>query len=62
VGVILKTSSINRLIENYESWTVELTVDDMKKMKGIKKDVRVCMEEAFSSPLLSLIDAIYGRC
>ena len=37
VGVIPKTSSVNRLIENYESWTVELTVDDMKKIKEIKK-------------------------
>ena len=60
--MIPKTSSVKRLIENYESWTVELTDDDMKKMKNIKKNVRVCMEEAFSSPLLSLIDAIYGRC
>ncbi len=42
VGVIPKTSSVNRLIENYESWTVELTDDDMKKMKNIQKNVRVC--------------------
>ena len=40
--MIPKTSSVNRLIENYESWTVELTDDDMKKMKNIQKNVRVC--------------------
>lgn len=47
VGVIPKTSNVNRLVENYESWTVELTDDDMKKMRNIQKNVRICDGRGF---------------
>ena len=42
IGIIPKTSHVGRLVENYESWTVELTDDDMKKLKNIQKSVRIC--------------------
>ena len=40
--MIPKTSSVGRLVENYESWTVELTDEEMKKIKNIQKSVRIC--------------------
>lgn len=42
VGIIPKTSHVERLVENFESWTIELTDDDMKKIKNIQKNVRIC--------------------
>lgn len=41
VGVYPKTSSIARLQENWESWNFELTEDDMKKIRGITKKLRI---------------------
>ncbi len=47
VGVIPKTSHVDRLVENFESWMVELTDDDMKKLKNIPKNVRICDGRGF---------------
>lgn len=41
VGVYPKTSNLNRLQENWESWTVDLTEDDMKKIRNMTKKLRI---------------------
>ncbi len=41
VVAIPKTSSPARLQENFESWSLELTEDDLKKIRGLSKGQRV---------------------
>lgn len=42
IGVIPRTTNQNRLQENYESYLVDLTEDDQKKIKGLNRNFRVC--------------------
>ena len=51
IGVIPKTSNPARLQENWESWTVELTEDDMKKVRNIQKRLRICSGKGMYSHL-----------
>ena len=43
IGLIPKTSNPARIQENWEAWTLELTEDDMKKIRTLgAKGVRIC--------------------
>lgn len=42
IGVIPKTSNPARLQENFESWNVELTEEDLKKIRTLSRGYRVC--------------------
>jgi diketogulonate reductase-like aldo/keto reductase len=49
IGVIPKTSHIFRLIENYDSWSIELTEDEMKKIRALNRSFRVCDGNLFKT-------------
>ena len=42
IGVIPKTSNPVRLQQNFESWNVELTEEDLKKIRNLSRGYRVC--------------------
>ncbi len=42
IGVIPKTSNPARLQQNFQSWNIELTQDDLKKIRTLSRGFRVC--------------------
>lgn len=49
IGVIPKTGNIPRMQENWLSWTLELQDDDIKKIKTLNKNNRVCDGTSFAT-------------
>ncbi len=56
LGVIPKTKTIERLKENFDSWNIELAEDDMKKLKGLHKSLRIVDFRSFFPQEVDLFD------